>query len=183
MPDVEPARISGVSVRSACARWVSISRSACCESLDTTPPRAALARADLNDGFPVRAGVYDAVLSSLVSEHLTDLDTFFAEAFGALREGGRLVFSAFHPDPARAGVEANFERDGTEYRVGAQPYTVEEYFGRIADAGFERVAWHEYRGDDRLREEIPHASKYVGRPLLLLVCAERGGAQPIETAK
>jgi malonyl-CoA O-methyltransferase len=137
-------------------------------------PRAVLVRADLNDGFPVRAGRFDAVLSSLVSEHLSDLTTFFAEAFAALNEGGRLVFSAFHPDPARAGVEANFERDGTEYRLGAQPYTVEEYLGRIADAGFERLVWHEYRGDDRLQEEMPHARKYVGRPLLLLVCGERG---------
>jgi SAM-dependent methyltransferase len=136
-------------------------------------PVAALARADLNEGFPVRAGGFDAVLSSLVSEHLTDLNCFFGEAFAALREGGRLVFSAFHPEPARAGVEANFERDGTEYRLGAQPYTVEEYLSHIADAGFERLAWHEFRGDDRLREEIPHAAKYVGRPLLLLVYAER----------
>jgi SAM-dependent methyltransferase len=83
-------------------------------------PAAALARADLNEGFPVRTGGFDVVLSSLVSEHLTDLNRFFGEAFAALREGGRLVFSAFHPEPARAGVEANFERDGTEYRLGAQ---------------------------------------------------------------
>jgi len=136
-------------------------------------PVAALARADLNEGFPVRAGGFDAVLSSLVSEHLTDLNRFFGEAFAALRAGGRLVFSAFHPEPACAGVEANFERDGTEYRLGAEPYTVEEYLGRMADAGFERLVWHEFRGDARLREEMPQAAKYVGRPLLLLVCAER----------
>jgi SAM-dependent methyltransferase len=136
-------------------------------------PRAALAQADHNGGFPVRAGAFDAVLSSLVSEHLTDLDCFFGEAFSALREGGRLVFSAFHPEPARAGVEANFERDGTEYRLGARPYTVEEYVDRMAEAGFARLAWREYRGDDLLREEIPHAAKYLGRPLLLLVRAER----------
>jgi SAM-dependent methyltransferase len=132
-------------------------------------PVAALARADLNESFPVPAGGFDAVLSSLVSEHLTNLNCFFGEAFAALREGGRFVFSAFHPEPARAGVEANFER----YRLGAQAYTVEEYLGRMADAGFERLTWHEFRGDDRLRDEMPHAAKYVGRPLLLLACAER----------
>ena len=136
-------------------------------------PRAALARADLNEGFPVRTGMFDAVLSSLVSEHLTNLNRFFGEVFAALREGGRLVFSAFHPDPARAGVEANFERDGTEYRLGAELYTVEEYLSRIAEAGFERLAWREHCGYDCLLEEIPYAAKYLGRPLLLLVRAER----------
>jgi SAM-dependent methyltransferase len=136
-------------------------------------PRAALARADLNKTFPVRAGAFDAVLSALVSEHPTDLETFFVESFAALRAGGRLVFSSFHPDLARAGAEANFERDGTEYRLGAELHTTDDYLERIADAGFERLRWREYSGDDRLREEIPNAEKYIGRRLLLIICAER----------
>jgi SAM-dependent methyltransferase len=109
----------------------------------------------------------------LVSEHLTDLRRFFREAFTALRRGGRFVFSAFHPELACAGVEANFERDGTEYRLGAQRYRVDDYLNHIADAGFRRLVWREYVGDARLVEELPPAAKYLGRPLLLLICAER----------
>jgi malonyl-CoA O-methyltransferase len=75
-------------------------------------PRAAFARADLNRELPVRRGAFDVVLSALVSEHLTDLRSFFSEAFAALRRGGRLVFSAFHPQLAFGGVEANFELAG-----------------------------------------------------------------------
>jgi SAM-dependent methyltransferase len=138
-------------------------------------PRAALARADLNRAFPVRAAAFDAVLSALVSEHLTDLRCFFRETFAALRRGGRLVFSAFHPEPARAGIEANFERDGTEYRLGAERYTVDDYLNHIADAGFQRLEWREYAGDRRLLEDMPAAAKYLGRPLLLLIRAERVG--------
>jgi SAM-dependent methyltransferase len=137
-------------------------------------PRAALAQADLDRGFPVRAGVFDAVLSSLVSEHLTDLRCFFSESFAALRRGGRLVFSAFHPEPALAGVEANFEHDGTEYRLGAARYTVDDYLGRISEAGFLRIEWREYAGDHHLLRDVPWAAKYIGYPLLLLIRAERG---------
>jgi SAM-dependent methyltransferase len=136
-------------------------------------PGAALAQADLNRPFPVRRRSFDAVLSSLVSEHLTDLRRFFGEAFAALRRGGRLVFSAFHPELACAGVEANFERDGVEYRLGAERYTVADYLEHIWDAGFRRVSWQELRGDAQLTEQVPAAAKYVGRPLLLLVKAER----------
>ncbi len=136
-------------------------------------PQAALAQADLNREFPVRRGVFDALLSALVSEHLADLQHFFSEAFAALRQGGRLIFSAFHPDLARAGIEANFERDGTEYRLGAERYTVDDYLNHISDAGFQRLAWREYVGDDRILEEVPSAAKYIGRPLLLIVRAER----------
>lgn len=136
-------------------------------------PRAALAQADLNAEFPIRPGAFDALLSSLVSEHLRDLRRFFAEAYAALRRGGRLVFSAFHPHLALAGIEANFEQGGTEYRLGAQPYTVDDYLNGIADAGFERLECREYLGDESLVADVPAAAKYLGKPLLLLIRAER----------
>ncbi|HTO54077.1 MAG TPA: class I SAM-dependent methyltransferase [Myxococcota bacterium] len=136
-------------------------------------PGAGLAQADLNEALPIRPGSFDALLSSLVSEHLRDLPRFFGEAFAALRRGGRLVFSAFHPELARSGIEANFEADGTEYRLGAEPYRVDDYLNGIADAGFESLETHEYLGDARLVADVPLARKYLGRPLLLLVRARR----------
>jgi SAM-dependent methyltransferase len=136
-------------------------------------PRAALAQADLNRELPVRRASFDVVLSALVSEHLSDLGKFFREAFSVLRYGGRLIFSAFHPELARAGIEANFEEDGTEYRLGAERYSVDDYLTHISEAGFRRLAWHEHQGDEQLIEQVPAASKYLQRPLLLLVRAER----------
>src|SRR5262245_55501620 len=44
-------------------------------------PRAMLAQADLNAEFPLKRAAFDALLCSLVSEHLTSLSTFFNEAF------------------------------------------------------------------------------------------------------
>jgi SAM-dependent methyltransferase len=136
-------------------------------------PGARLVQADLGRDLPVRPGAFDALLSSLVSEHLKDLRRFFRGCFGALRRGGRLVFSAFHPEPALSGIEANFEQDGTEYRLGAERYTVADYLNHIADAGFVRLAWREVAADVELAHEIPGAARYIDRPLLLLVCAER----------
>ena len=138
-----------------------------------TAPSASLVQADLNRRFPIRSGIFDGLVTALVSEHLTDLATFFAEAFGALREGGRLIFSAFHPEPARAGVEANFQLDGTEYRLGAERYTIDEYLNRIAEAGFRDLHHNEHAVDDALVNEIPPAAKYLGQPLLLIVEARR----------
>jgi SAM-dependent methyltransferase len=136
-------------------------------------PGADLVQADLDRELPLRGDRFDVVLSALVSEHLGDLGRFFRSCFVALRRGGRLVFSAFHPELAQSGVEANFERDGTEYRLGAAPYSVDDYLARIADAGFRRLEWREHRGDARLVDEVPAAAKYLDRPLLLVVWAER----------
>jgi SAM-dependent methyltransferase len=136
-------------------------------------PGAMLAQADLNAEFPLKRSVFDALLCSLVSEHLTNLSMFFAETFAVLKGGGRFVFSAFHPDIALGGVEANFEQDGIEYRLGAEPYSVDDYLNRMDDAGFRDLRARDYAVDEALVGEIPWAAKYRGRPLLLLVEAAR----------
>ena len=173
MPDVGPARTWRASARLVADPSGSIFSRGMLRIAQRAAPQAALAQADLNCKFPVRSGAFDALLSALVSEHLADLQHFFSEAFAALRRGGRLIFSAFHPDLALAGVEANFERDGTEYRLGAERYTVDDYLNHSSDAGFERLVWRDYVGDERILEDVPEAAKYIGRPLLLLVRAER----------
>jgi ubiquinone/menaquinone biosynthesis C-methylase UbiE len=136
-------------------------------------PRPMFVQADLNDELPVRQHSFDAFVSALVSEHLTDLRRFFGEASSALRRGGRLIFSAFHPEPARAGVEANFEEQGTEYRLGAEPYTTDEYLNHIADARFTDIVSQEFIVDDSVIAEAPAAAKHKGAPMLLLVTAAR----------
>lgn len=136
-------------------------------------PRAWLAQADLDRPFPVRRNGFDVVISALVSEHLKHPRRFFREAFAALRRGGRLVFSAFHPELARSGLEANFEDGGVEVRLGAERHTVDDYLGCIRDAGFRAIRWEEHRGDARLAEEVSAGRRCLGQPLLLLVRAER----------
>ncbi len=48
-------------------------------------------------------------------------------------------------------------------------HTVADYLNLIDRAGFRRIEVREFRGDDVLVEEVPWASKYLGRPLLLAV--------------
>jgi SAM-dependent methyltransferase len=137
-------------------------------------PGALLAQADLNRDLPVRPARFDAVVCALVSEHLRDIRTLFTGAFRSLRDGGRLVFSAFHPEVAAAGVEASFDRDGTEYRLGAEPYRVDDYLAHIEAAGFRDIEHREYCVDDDVVAAVPGARKYAGRPLLLVIEAGRG---------
>jgi SAM-dependent methyltransferase len=132
-----------------------------------------LAQADLDGGLPLRRGAFHAVLCALVGEHLTAPQRFFSAAFDVLLPGGRIVFSVFHPEVASAGLEANFERDGIEYRLGAHRHTVDDYLTALDEAGFAGIRPHELSGDGALAAEVPAARKYVGRRLLLAIEAAR----------
>jgi SAM-dependent methyltransferase len=136
-------------------------------------PRVPLAQANLNHDLPVRRRVFDAVLCALVGEHLTNLPLTFGQLWASLAPGGRLVFSVFHPEMAAAGIEANFERCGVEYRLGAYRYTVNDYLSVIEDCGFRGVKCCEFCGDNELVNIVPWATKYLGRPLLLAIEARK----------
>jgi len=136
-------------------------------------PGARLAQADLDARLPLRGESFDGLLCSLVSEHLKRLDTLFSEAFGVLRGGGRMVFSAFHPELAASGIEANFESDDIEYRLGAEQHSVDDYLNHMDDAGFTELRWSEHSISEDFLEKLPSAAKYRGRPMLLVIEGSR----------
>src|ERR671917_1260658 len=132
-------------------------------------PDVPLALADLQQSLPFENERFDAVLCALIGEHLDELPFALREMHRVLRADGRLVFSVYHPEMAAAGKEANFERAGVEYRLGAHRYTVEDYANLLEDAGFENPARYEFLGDERLVSSIPPATKLLGFPVLLVL--------------
>ncbi len=132
-----------------------------------------VALANLQAGLPFTSNSFDAVLCALIGEHLSDLRVVFDEFYRILKPGGRLVFSVYHPEMSAAGIEANFDREGVEYRLGAIHYSVAEHFRLLQEASFEEILVYEFRGDEELVESVPAAAKYLGFPILLVVTAER----------
>jgi SAM-dependent methyltransferase len=121
--------------------------------------------------LPLRSRRFDAAHCALVGEHLKDLPATFAELRRVLRPGGRVAFSVYHPELAAAGVEANFEDAGTEYRLGAVRYTTGDYLTLLSDAGFRDLTHQEFVGDEVLAAAIPDGRRYLGRLMLLVVTA------------
>lgn len=134
---------------------------------------APVALADLEGGLPFASGAFDAVLCALIGEHLSDLRGVFDEFYRVLKHGGRLIFSVYHPEMSAAGIEANFEREGVEYRLGAIHYSVAEHVRLLQEAGFEGIQVHEFCGDEELVESVSAAAKYLGFPVLLVVTPEK----------
>jgi SAM-dependent methyltransferase len=127
--------------------------------------------ADLQRPLPFRDATFDAVLCALVGEHLEALSSTLTELRRVTKTPGRLVFSVYHPEMAAAGIEANFELEGTEYRLGAIRYAVDDYLELVAEAGFRRIEPTEFRGDESLARSVPSAARFLGKPMLLVIRA------------
>ncbi len=130
-----------------------------------------LAQADFHYPFPVASSCFDAVLCALVGEHITNIELFFTEIRRVLKPDGRFVFTVYHPDLAQAGVEANFDHQGEEYRLGAVLHTTDNYVRALQLAGFCNLQVVHHLGDSALEAETGKTG-LAGRRLLLSVNAE-----------
>jgi len=136
-------------------------------------PEVAMALGNLERPLPFGEQTFDAILCSLIGEHLSELFKALREFHRVLKSSGRLVFSVYHPAMSAAGIEANFERNGIEYRLGAFHYSVGEHVSLLKEAGFAKIAVQEFAGDEELAEMVPAAAKYLGFPILLLLLATK----------
>lgn len=136
-------------------------------------PSVPLLQADLERELPLRPQRFDAVLCTLIGEHLSRLAFTFRQFHHALKPGGRLLFTVYHPDLAAAGIEANFDHLGAEYRLGAVLHTAEDYLHMAEDAGFTAIVPRQFQGDEALATAIPKAAKLSGRNVLFTIEARR----------
>ena len=130
-----------------------------------------LALADLHETLPFQDNCFDAILCALIGEHLNDLGSVYSEFYRVLRLRGRLVFSVYHPEMSAAGIEANFEQAGVEYRLGAIHYSLANHLQLLEEAGFGGIYAQEFNGDRDLIKSVPAAEKYLDSPILLVLAA------------
>ena len=136
-------------------------------------PAVPLLSASLSAGLPFRPDLFDGVLCSLVSEHLTDLDRFFSEIRRVLRPGGRLVFSGLHPERVADGLTAGFEVAGRRYRVDAAPHTLANFVNAAQRSGLDVTRVEEANVDQELVRVVPRAGRILDKKLLFVMSAQR----------
>lgn len=159
-----------------------------------TTPDAAVTyeRADM-ETLQLPAAAFDLAYSSLALHYIARLDALMAQIHGALRPGGRLVFSVEHPiytAPARPGwshdaagrkfwpidsylAEGPRSTDWLAKGVIKQHRTIATYVGTLLRHGFTLAHLEEWGPSDAQIAGRPILADERERPPFLLVAARR----------
>ena len=96
--------------------------------------------ADLLDGLPVDAGLFDLVVCALVLCHVPDLNGAARDFHRALKSGSLLLITDFHPHTIATGMRTQLPvLDGVTHQLPNEPHTRETYLEAVKEAGFELV--------------------------------------------
>jgi len=106
------------------------------ERLD--PEVVTLRTLDVTEPWPFEAGRFDAVVATLVLEHVENLAPVFREARRTLRDGGTFYLAELHPYRQFGGTQAHFEEEATSETVVIDAFThpVSEFVNAGIEAGF-----------------------------------------------
>ncbi|WP_443747347.1 class I SAM-dependent DNA methyltransferase [Asticcacaulis solisilvae] len=136
--------------------------------------KAQLIEADIMAG-PLNLGLFDAVVTALVLEHIGDLATFFRRAGEALADSSELLLSEIHPDRIAKGTQANFTDPGTGETVRLKSFAHSEADIQSAarDADLRLLSHMDVFGGNALVRRNSAWEKHLGKPLIRIWTFEK----------
>lgn len=116
---------------------------------------------------PIPNAPFDSIATSLVLEHVFDLDIFFDCARRVLRPGGRIYISEIHPARTRNGVFAHFKNtNGLEVHLKSVSHSSDAIRLAAHQNGFKVRESTSINGSDSLSRLNPKWVKYKDEPMI-----------------
>jgi ubiquinone/menaquinone biosynthesis C-methylase UbiE len=99
---------------------------------------------DINAAWEVTANSFDLLATSLVLEHISNLDHIFDQAATALRTGGFFYIGELHPYKQYQGSKARYESGGVINVLECFTHHMSDYFNSALSHGFSCHSLSEY---------------------------------------
>jgi predicted TPR repeat methyltransferase len=128
--------------------------------------RAEFQKADLTVDWNIENDYADLITSSLVLEHIKNLDFVFNQANLKLKNGGLFFISELHPFKQYLGSRAKFETEYGTQELETYVHHISEYLNLASVNGFELVELEEWF-DEENKEGIPRLIGIVLRKSIL----------------
>ena len=115
----------------------------------------------LDNVLPVDSNQYDLAVCALTLCHVRDISAPVREFRRALKVGGILLITDFHPDTVAAGVQTQMSRDGVSYQLPNEPHTRADYLNAAEDAGLELIAVRDLATREATKERFSERYWYT----------------------
>jgi malonyl-CoA O-methyltransferase len=128
---------------------------------------------DLALPLPFEDAHFDRVLSSLVLEHIADLEMLFSEMRRVCRKDGWVLATAMHPAMMLIGRQACFRDPQTGDKIFPQshPNQLSDFVMAALRSGLVIDHLSEHAVDEDLTRHCPRAEKYLGWLMLFVMRA------------
>jgi malonyl-CoA O-methyltransferase len=125
------------------------------------------------EGF--RDESFDAVVISLVLEHVEELEPFLLKVQKLLKPSGRVYISEIHPERTAKGVLAHFKEpiEGREIHLQGFAHTQLDFSEAIQRTGFRVVEFCDVLGSEALAELNLKWKKHIGCPMIQMWILEK----------
>jgi ubiquinone/menaquinone biosynthesis C-methylase UbiE len=162
-PDVNDLLVADVGCGTGRQAFKLAARGARVVALDFSPAMVARARAtgkiaqvnfvlaDVITSIPLKSGVLDGAVCSLVLEHVEELTSMLRQLRRVCKLNGFVLISDIHPTMASAGAAASFEDPKTGQKVYPRGYRheISDYVRAANEAGFRIGAMTEVSVDEK----------------------------------
>ena len=113
-------------------------------------------------------GSFEAVVTSLVLEHIPELDQFFGKVAVVLRPGGEFFLSEIHPDRIAKGAQANFvdTTTGETIKLASFVHTAKDILNAAVKCGLCNVSDMDVCGTEEIVRTNPEWRKHLGKSMV-----------------
>jgi len=126
---------------------------------------------NLHEPLPLKTNTFDLLVSGLVLEHLSDLDSFFTDARRVLKPTGLAVVSAMHPAMFLRGSQARFTdpNSGEIVQPGSLAHSLSDLVMAAVGSKFQLANLQEFAPNRDFARTYPRAEKYIDYPMLVVM--------------
>ncbi len=124
---------------------------------------------DLSTKIPKSDNKYDIVISSLVLEHIKDLEFFFSEIKRVSKSDSYIFITAMHPSLMLLDIQANFKdpESGKEICPKGYPNQISDFVNSINNSGLKLDKVKEYFCTEDFIRNFPRADRFKNWPMLI----------------
>lgn len=123
-------------------------------------PKVTFKKADITKTWEIESEFADLITTSLILEHIKELDFIFKQAYKKLKPNGIFFICELHPYKQYAGSKARFETENGTEELEVYTHNISEFTSVALNNGFKLIQLNE-SFDELEQNELPRLISFV----------------------